>query len=270
MTEPAVLVDERDGVRWLTLNRTERLNALSDEMLRQLSRELEELAPDVYAVVIRGAGRAFSSGHDLKHAAAVGRLSTGEARELVGRIQRVATAMRDCPVPIVTQVHGYAIGAGAEIALSGDIVVAEAGTQFRFPEASVGRVVTNGFTNLLPRTVGPVRAKALLLLGEPMPAETAEQWGLVTSVCAVGELEAKVARVLGSLREKSAWAISAAKQLVNDGLQASFEASLQFEIGRSIEAELGADAEAGAASFAGSTATASQPTPPPGGNIHAR
>jgi enoyl-CoA hydratase/carnithine racemase len=131
-------------------------------------------------------------------------------------------------------------------------------------------VVTNGFTNLLPRTVGPVRAKALLLLAEPLAAETAERWGLVTSVCAAGELEAEVARVLASLREKSAWAISAAKQLVNDGLQASFEASLQFEIGRSIEAELGADAEAGAASFAGGTAASSQPTPSPGGNNHAR
>jgi 2-(1,2-epoxy-1,2-dihydrophenyl)acetyl-CoA isomerase len=269
VTEPAVVVDERDGVRWLTLNRPQRLNALSDEMLHALDRELSDLPSDLYAVVIRGAGRAFSSGHDLKHAAAVGPLSTVEARHLVGRMQRVAVAMRDCPVPIVTQVHGYAIGAGAEIALSGDVVLAEAGTVFRFPEAAVGRVVTNGFTNLLPKTVGPVRAKALLLLGEPLGAETAEQWGLVTSVCAAGELDYEVARVLGSLREKSAWAISAAKQLVNDGLQASFEASLQFEIGRSIEAELGADAEAGAASFAGNTAT-SQPTPSPGGNSHAR
>lgn len=250
MTEPALLVETAESVATLTLNRPARLNALSDEMLVRLAEELGRVDAGVTAVVIRGAGRAFCSGHDLKHAADVGRLSAVQAREVVERMQAVAVAMRGCRSPIITLVHGYAIGGGAEIALSGDLVLVEEGAVFQFTEAAVGRVVTNGFTNLLPRTVGPVRAKELLLLGQPMSATQAKDWGLATRLCPAGGLDAELLRVVANLRDQSTWAVSAAKRLINLGLHSSFEASIGVEVGSAIEAEVGDDAESRAAAFA--------------------
>ena len=250
MHEPDLLAETDGEVLTLTLNRPGRLNALSDDLLDTLTARLQNVSPGTAAVVIRGAGRAFCSGHDLKHAAAQGRLDTVAARAVAERMQRVAHAMRECRIPIITQVHGYAIGGGAEIALSGDIVVISEDCVVQFTEASVGRVVTNGFTNLLPRTVGPVRAKSLLLLGRSITGEQACSWGLATQAVPAAKLDQVVARVLTELGEQSAWAVGAAKVLVNRGLQASFEASIDLEIGAAIEAEVGADAESAAKSFA--------------------
>ncbi|WP_158888088.1 enoyl-CoA hydratase/isomerase family protein [Amycolatopsis anabasis] len=240
-----------DGVYRLTLNRPHRLNALSDAMLDSLHERILAVPANAVAIVIRGEGRAFCSGHDLKAAASAGPLNTVTARAVAERMQRVATAMRDCRTPIITQVRGYAIGGGAEIALSGDIVVASNDAVFQFTEAAVGRVVTNGFTNLLPRTVGPVRAKQLLLLGRPLPAPEALDWGLLTEVHPLDRLDNAVEEAVAELRGKSAWALGAGKTLVNQGLQASFESSIEFEIGAAIEAELGPDAAHGATEFAG-------------------
>ncbi|PSR70247.1 enoyl-CoA hydratase [Nocardia sp. MDA0666] len=250
MTTPDLVDRFVDGVYRLTLNRPRRLNALSDDMLDALHDRITAVPAGAIAIVIHGEGRAFCSGHDLKDAADAGPLDTVSARAVAERMQRVATAMRDCRVPIITQVHGYAIGGGAEIALSGDIVIAAQDTRFQFTEASVGRVVTNGFTNLLPRTVGPVRAKQLFLLGRPISAEEALHWGLLTEVHPLDALDEAVEQIIGELREKSSWALGAAKSLVNRGLQASFESSLEFEIGAAIEAELGPDAAKGASEFA--------------------
>ncbi|MEV6059952.1 enoyl-CoA hydratase/isomerase family protein [Nocardia asteroides] len=250
MTTTDLTAEFVDGVFRLELNRPHRLNALSDAMLDALHDQITAVPENAVAIVIRGAGKAFCSGHDLKDAADVGPLNTVTARAVAERMQRVAVAMRECRVPIITQVHRYAIGGGAEIALSGDIVIAADDTTFQFTEAAVGRVVTNGFTNLLPRTVGPVRAKQLFLLGRPMLADEAFQWGLLTEIHPLDNLDAAVELVVAELREKSGWALGAAKTLVNRGLQASFESSLDFEIGAAIEAELGPDAVAGASEFA--------------------
>jgi len=250
MSAEHVIVKRVDDLLHLTLNRPERLNALSDDMLDQLTDAFGGVDRDMVAVVVEGAGRAFCSGHDLKDAARLGPLNTVSARRVAERMQAVANAMRDCPVPIVTRVHGYAIGGGAEIALSGDIVLASNDAVFQFTEAAVGRVVTNGFTNLLPKTVGPVRSKALLMLGRPVTGPEAQEWGLVTDAVPAEALDTAMDQTLNGLRAQSTWAVSAAKRLVNRGLQASFEASIEFEIGAAIEAELGDDASASADSFA--------------------
>lgn len=252
MSDTPLLIDRDGDVLYLTLNRPGRLNALSNDMLDELTHTFTTVSRDATAIVVGGSGRAFCSGHDLKEAASLGRLDTTSARSLVERMQAVATAMRDCPVPIVTRVHGYAIGGGAEIALSGDVVIAEADAVFRFTEASVGRVVTNGVTNLMPKTVGPVRAKALFMLGRPLTGAQAHDWGLVSDTVQTGELDGAVGATLDVLRSQSTWAVSAAKRLINQGVQTSFEAAIDFEVGAAIEAELGPDAEAAATSFADS------------------
>ena len=241
--------DFQDGVYRLTLNRPQRLNALSDGMLDAFCDAFREVPTDAVAVVITGEGRAFCSGHDLKQAAQDGPLNTKSARAVAERMQAVAMAMRTCRVPIITRVHGFAIGGGAEIALSGDIVIASDDAVFQFTEAAVGRVVTNGFTNLLPKTVGPVRAKQLLMLGRRTSAAEAYGFGLLTEVHPADQLEAAVDAAIGDLREKSRWALGAAKTLIDRGLQDGFEASIELEIGLAIEAELGPDAATGASGF---------------------
>ncbi|MCW4355202.1 enoyl-CoA hydratase/isomerase family protein [Hoyosella sp. YIM 151337] len=238
-----------DRVYRLTLNRPNRLNALSDDMLDGLTSALRDVPENAVAVLIAGEGRSFCSGHDLKQAAQDGPLNTRTARAVAERMQTAAIAMRSCRVPIITRVQGYAIGGGAEIALSGDIVLASDDAVFQFTEAAVGRVVTNGFTNLLPKTVGPVRAKQLLLLGRRTPAKEAYRFGLLTEVHSADKLDAAVEQVVEDLSSKSPWALSAAKMLIDRGLQDGFESSIALEIGAAIEAELGPDAESGAASF---------------------
>ena len=154
--EHVLQVVERDGVVTLTLNRPARLNALNEELLQQLVASLRAISESARAVVLRGNGRAFCAGYDLKEAAARPHPPTAEElRSLAELIQDVTRGLRTCPVPVIGVVHGYAVGAGCEFALICDLVLAGDGAKFSFPETAAGLVVTNGVTSTLPKTLGP-------------------------------------------------------------------------------------------------------------------
>jgi 2-(1,2-epoxy-1,2-dihydrophenyl)acetyl-CoA isomerase len=178
-----VQLERRQGVLALSLNRPKCLNAINNEMCRQIVAALEEAALDqgVKSILIRGNGRAFCAGRDI---------SEPPTDQDLNLVQAVATALVRIPKPVVAAVHGWTVGAGLEWMLDADIVVAAASTRFKLPEASLGVFVTGAISAILPAAVGLSRAKAIMLLGEPFNAQQAAEWGLVWKVTDDANLDA--------------------------------------------------------------------------------
>ncbi|MCG3751965.1 enoyl-CoA hydratase/isomerase family protein [Amycolatopsis sp. Poz14] len=253
MTEPVVLTSLENDTLTITLNRPQRLNALNPELLDAFDKAFEQLEPTTRAVILRGSGRAFSAGHDLKWSAEQADqppMTEDEMAATTDRLHEITRRIRACPIPVVSRVHGYAIGGGAEIALSADLVVADSSAVFRFTETAVGLVVTNGFTAVMPRTAGPVVAKEIILLGEPFTGEQARTWGLVNRVVAEADLDDEIAAIVRSLKLKSPTALRLAKNLLDQAWEGTTEEIMRRETLASVEASLGPDAKEAAAAFA--------------------
>jgi 2-(1,2-epoxy-1,2-dihydrophenyl)acetyl-CoA isomerase len=182
MPEPKLLTDIRDGVLTLTLNRPDKLNAIDNELSTSLLQALDAGSADtnVRAIRLRGNGRAFCAGRDVSAAPT--------EKDLV-LVQAVAKAIVGSRKPVVAGVHGWAVGAGLELMLDADMVIAAEGTRFKLPEASLGVFVTGGLTAILPASIGLARAKALAMLGEEFSARQAFDWGMVYKVVADEDLE---------------------------------------------------------------------------------
>jgi 2-(1,2-epoxy-1,2-dihydrophenyl)acetyl-CoA isomerase len=184
MDENPILVDRRDGYRVITLNRPARLNAFTIPMHQVLANEVADAERDTScrALLITGAGRAFSTGQDLNEriTAAGDVVVPGEALEKY--YNPLVLKLRALPFPVVAAVNGVCAGASCNIALGCDIVLAARSASFLQPFARLGIIPDAGGTWLLPRLIGQARARALALLAEPLPAEKAEQWGLIWKV----------------------------------------------------------------------------------------
>nr|WP_051580291.1 enoyl-CoA hydratase/isomerase family protein [Pseudonocardia acaciae] len=238
MAEPARTVVEtevHDGIGVIHLNRPHRLNAVNAALVEQLVGALEAVTgADVGAVLLAGRGRAFCAGHDLKAAEDP---ATLPAR--LDRIQDVTRRIRACPAPVIAAVHGHAIGAGAEFALGCDLVIAATGTTFRFPEAGLGLTGTGGIARLLPLLVGPLKAKELLLLGDPVDAEEAARWGLVNAVVPGEELATTAHNWARRLAEAPRAATQAAKRAVDHGVDHALETVLRMEVEHALRVDGG-------------------------------
>jgi 2-(1,2-epoxy-1,2-dihydrophenyl)acetyl-CoA isomerase len=181
MDESSILVDVRDGYRVITLNRPQRLNSFTEDMHAALKKALDEAEIDsaCRALMITGAGRGFCAGQDLNDRLA----KPGEKIVLGVTLERyynpLIRRLRALPFPVVAAVNGVAAGAGANIALACDIVLAAKSATFLQAFSKIGLVPDSGGTWFLPRLVGPARARGLALLADPLPAETAEAWGLI-------------------------------------------------------------------------------------------
>lgn len=219
---------ESAAVLSIHLNRPQRLNAVNAELVEDLLAALERAKhPDVRAVLLAGRGRAFCAGHDLKED--LSGESHEDASRRLDRLQDVTRAIRALDVPVVAAVHGHAVGAGAEFAFACDLVVAAEGTRFRLPEVSLGLSVTNGATRLLPALVGPMRAKALVMLGEPLEAEEAHRLGLVNSVVPAADLAGTARSLTERLAAQPAVALALAKHALNEGLDTDVPTALHRE-----------------------------------------
>jgi 2-(1,2-epoxy-1,2-dihydrophenyl)acetyl-CoA isomerase len=211
-----------DGVLTLTLNRPQRLNAIDEPTARALLQALRDADadPQVRALLLRGAGRAFCAGRDV---------SEPPTPEILELVQDVSRAMVECSKPIVCAVHGWVVGAGVEWMLDTDLVVAARSARFKLPEASIGVFVTGGITSVLPRVAGLMRAKALLLLGEEFSAEQAERWGLVSRVVEDASLDDEVRQVAGRLAALDPRVASRFKRVLNQMSLADFAHSIALE-----------------------------------------
>jgi enoyl-CoA hydratase len=183
-----------EGVALLRLARPDVLNAMSLEMRRELAEQLEVIAaePEIRATVITGDERAFAAGADV---ALLAERGTSDMHRL--GLSALWARIFAHPKPLLAAVNGYAFGAGFELALLCDIIVAGPGTRFALPEIKLGIMPGAGGTQRLVRLAGRHRAMGLLLSGEPIDGETAERWGIVT------ELAARDADVLSSAIERA-------------------------------------------------------------------
>ncbi len=230
---------ERDGpVLHVRLNRPDRLNAVSEELYDDLEAAFSRATdPEVRAVLLTGAGRAFCAGADLKTHASRSR-TAAEQRAYIWAGHRACRRVVDLDKPVVAAIHGHAIGAGAELALSADVLLAATATNLRLPEVALGTFVGGGITHRLPLLVGQLRAKQLLLLGRSFSAEEAASWGLVAEVVGGADLVPRATELTQELAGLPAVSLAAAKRGLNLGPQRSFEDALVFEAD-ALEACLG-------------------------------
>lgn len=223
-----------DGVvATIHLNRPERLNAVDAGLPAALADALRRAAAEgARAVVLAGRGRAFCAGHDLKEPPAVETVEQTRAR--LEEIQDVTRLIRRFPGVVVAAVHGYALGAGAEFALSCDVVVAGEDAAFGFPEVGVGLSVTGGISVLLPALVGWARAKELLLLGARVSGSEAAAMGLVARCVPTGTHEEAALDLARRIAARPATAVSLAKQVLDQGLGADLETAMGREVEHAV------------------------------------
>lgn len=232
MAESSILFEARQGVARITLNRPEVLNSFNGPMALELQRVLADVARDdgVRAVYLTGAGRAFSAGQDLAEAAPQMGAGIGDFAAHVRTLYNpLVLALRRMPKPVVCAVNGVAAGAGANLALACDIVIAAEEASFLQAFVRIGLVPDTGGTWFLPRLVGSAQAAALALLGEKLPAARAAELGLIYKVCPLAELEATAFGAAKHLATQPTFALSLIKQLLAASPHNSLEQQLEME-----------------------------------------
>jgi 2-(1,2-epoxy-1,2-dihydrophenyl)acetyl-CoA isomerase len=230
-----------DRVATITLDRPDALNALTVALKEELRAAFDAVRddPDVRAVVLTGAGRAFCAGQDLRERLAPDALPLAD--EIRARYNPLLLAMRRLPKPIVAAVNGIAAGAGASLAFACDIRIAAADASFLLAFGRVGLIPDTGATWLLPRLVGGSKAAELALLADPLSATDAERFGLVARVVPGAELASEAHAVA----ERLANGAPRAHALTKDALERSWSVDLdeQIELEAELQGQAGATAD---------------------------
>lgn len=232
MSAASILFEARQGVARITLNRPEVLNSFDTPMALSLQRILAEVARDatLRAVYLTGAGRAFCAGQDLAEAAPKDGTRLEDFAAHVRKLYNpLVLALRRLPKPVVCAVNGIAAGAGANLALACDIVLAAEEATFLQAFVKIGLVPDTGGTWTLPRLIGSAQAAALMLLGDKLPATRAFELGLIYQVCPAAELEATAFGLAAQLATQPTYALSLIKQLLAVSPQNSLEQQLELE-----------------------------------------
>ncbi len=226
-------LDIKDQIATITLNRPDKLNALTFQSYADLRDFLHEipLRGDVRVIVIRGEGRAFSSGGDVNEI--IGELLKMRPDELLDFTRMtgsVVKAMRECPVPIIAQIQGMAAGAGSVLALASDFRILSKSARFAFLFTKVGLAGADmGSAYLLPRIVGLGRATQLLMLGDTIDAETADKFGLASQLVEDGDLEDTVNALAKRLATGPSFAYAQTKSLISRELDMPLSGALELE-----------------------------------------
>jgi enoyl-CoA hydratase/carnithine racemase len=232
-----IILECKDGIGYLTLNRPERANTISLQLMVDVVGAMEEVEkdPDYRVVIVTGAGgRHFCGGADLRDFAERAReaKSSGERRGDGGFVspQRdLFSALEESRVPIIAAINGAAMGGGCEIALACDIrVIADTAT-VGLPEIRFGALPAGGGTQRLPRLVGPGIAKEMIFSGLPYTAEDALRIGLVNKVVPAAELIAESEKIARVYIERAAYALKTAKALINRGVELPLKEALALE-----------------------------------------
>jgi len=234
MFEPkSFLYEVREGVAWVTLNRPERLNALTFEVYRELTDAFAAWQGEagVRVVVVRGAGRAFCSGGDVRDI--IGQLQGRDAQGLLEFTRmtcELVRNIRNLRKPVIASLNGTTAGAGACIALASDLRVASTEARIAFLFVRVGLSGADmGAAHLLPRLVGLAKATELLYTGDFVTADAALAMGLYNRVVAPGELEAETRALAERLARGPSFALGVTKEMLNRELDASLDTALEWE-----------------------------------------
>lgn len=228
--------ERRGAIGLVTLNRPDRLNAISSALLASFSSALREATDDqeTSVFVLTGAGRGFCSGDDLKEVDHDNQ-TPESVRAHITAIQEITHLMLGCDKPIIGAIHGYAVGGGFEWLLNCDIVVAAEQLTAFFPEFDWGYFVTGGVTHLLPQAIGYQRSMELMLLGERQSAADLKALGLVNFVVPQEQMEAKAFEVAEKIASKARFSVARLKRTLNQDLGAQLWRAVDLEQEATIE-----------------------------------
>ena len=228
---------QQDGIARLVLNRLEVMNALNRTMRAEITAALGDLPQGTRCVVLTGVGRAFCSGQDLTDAAA----GLDVERILREEYEPMLAAIREAPVPVIAAVNGIAAGAGANLALAADVVIACESASFVQAFSRIGLIPDAGGTFIIPRAVGQARAMGMMLFADKLPATRAVEWGLIWEAVPDAEFEAVVAARARALAQGPTAAFMAIRAALrasggNDmAEQLRLEARLQGQMARTAD-----------------------------------
>ncbi|QHE87864.1 enoyl-CoA hydratase-related protein [Hydrogenophaga sp. BPS33] len=243
-----ILFDQVGAVAVLTLNRPEALNALTFDMMREVQTALELVESDhaIRALIVTGAGRGFCSGQDLKCRAP---LDADIVQVYMDSFYQPIADLRRCRVPVVMAINGVAAGAGFSLALAGDILLASRAAKFIQLFSGVGLVPDIGSTYLLPRAIGRTRALRMMMTSEPLPAEQALAWGVVSECFDEADLMPAAHALAAKLAAGATRALAGTRQLVDEGAHQDFERQFRRELEVQQAMRANADAREGVAAF---------------------
>jgi 2-(1,2-epoxy-1,2-dihydrophenyl)acetyl-CoA isomerase len=238
-----------DGaVARITLNRPDRLNSFTAAMHEELRDALANLG-DARVVVLTGAGRGFCAGQDLNDRA----VAPGEAVDLGETVEKswnpLIRTLTSLPQPVIARVNGVAAGAGSNIALACDIVVAAKSAKFIQSFSAIGLIPDSGGTWALPRLVGQARALGLALAGEPLPADKAADWGLIWKAVDDEALDTEVDAIATKLASLPPLGLAEIKQMIRSSWQYSLDEELDRQAGAMRRLGFTADYREGVAAF---------------------
>ncbi len=247
-----LLFDQQNGVAKITLNRPKAYNSFNKDLAFSLQAALDKCAADesIRAVILTGAGKAFCAGQDL------GEVSTPELMPgfkvlLEEHYRPVVLKIRNLEKPVIAAVNGVAAGAGANIALACDIVVASEKASFIQAFSGIGLIPDSGGTFFLPRLIGFQKALALAMLGDKISATEAEQMGMIYKVFSVEDFEEQVNQLASRLATMPTKGLALTKKAFNSSLTNSLEEQLSVENAAQIEASETEDYEEGVQAFLG-------------------
>jgi enoyl-CoA hydratase len=230
MTEPVLVVEKSEGIATFELNRPGAMNALSRELRRAITEAFLALRddPGIGVVIVTGRGRAFCAGLDLKELGGEGGSAGADARAMLGEADMIRT-IRACDRPVIGAVNGFAITGGFELALACDLLLASSEARFADTHARVGILPGWGLSQLLPRIVGPGRAKELSFTGNFLDAATACAWGLVNRVVPPAELLPAARALARDMLSCDRRALLGIKRLYDQGFATTLGEGLRLE-----------------------------------------
>jgi len=232
----------------ITLNRPDRLNSFTVRMHEELRDALANLG-EARVVVLTGAGRGFCAGQDLNDRA-VARGTAVDLGETVSQCWNpLIRTLTSLPQPVIARVNGVAAGAGANVALACDIVVAAKSAKFIQSFSAIGLIPDSGGTWALPRLVGQARALGLALTGDPLPAETAAEWGLIWKAAEDEALDAEVDAIANKLAALPPRGLAAIKEMIRTSWQYSLDEELERQAGAMRRLGFTEDYREGVAAF---------------------
>lgn len=250
MSDNSIELQIENGTAWITLNRPEVFNSFNREMALLLQAQLDQCANDdnVRAIVITGNGRAFCAGQDLKEVTTP-ELNPGFKKILEEHYNPIISMIRTIEKPIIAAVNGVAAGAGANIALACDVVLASEHASFIQAFSKIGLIPDSAGTFFLPRLIGFQKASALMLLGDKVSAQEAERLGMVYKVFSSEEFIDETKKLAETMAQMPTKALGMTKRLLNASMANDLNAQLEMESKLQIEAAQSEDYTEGVAAF---------------------
>ncbi len=224
-----IILEKKEHFLWVKLNRPEAMNALNTQMAKDLLAVFQEAAwqGDIWVVGLTSTSeKSFGVGADLKE-----RKSMTAEQIMQQRIifMRASAAVKALPQPLIAGVKGFALGGGFELAMAADIIIAGENAQFGLPEVRVGLIPGNGGTQLLPRLIGPNRAKEIIFTGKRISAQEAFSLGLVNKVVPTQQVEEEVLQIAAQICANAPIAVRQAKKAIELGLSVDLHTGMEIE-----------------------------------------